>query len=262
MSRRRGAHLLAKGITQRFGDVTALSDISFEVERGEIAVIIGGSGAGKTSLLRVLIALDRPTSGSVFVDGQDIAAMPEAELHAVRRKFGMVFQSAALLDSLNVLENVALPLREHTKASEKEIRQRVRDKLDALELGPVENRLPAQLSGGMRKRVGIARALVLEPTILLYDEPTSGLDPLTARVVDELIVKTSDQFDVTSIIISHDMAEAQSIADRIFVLDRGRIEARGTADELRSDKNGLATRYFEASLIEPHATRVHRLPPS
>ncbi len=258
MSQRRGSELVVEGVTQRFGDVTALSDISFEVERGEIAVIIGGSGAGKTSLLRVLIGLDKPTAGSVVIDGEDIVTMPEAQLHQVRRKFGMVFQSAALLDSLNILENVALPLREHTNAKEDEIRARVRSKLDALELGAIENRLPAQLSGGMRKRVGIARALVLEPSILLYDEPTSGLDPLTARVVDELIVKTSDQFDVTSIIISHDMAEAQSIADRIFVLHQGRIEERGTADELRQDEHGLATRYFQASLIEPHATRVHR----
>lgn len=245
--------LVVEHVTQRFGDVVALSDVSLEVRSGDIDVIIGGSGAGKTTLLRVMIGLDRPTSGAVFIDGQDITRRSERELRQVRRKFGMVFQHAALLDSLTVLENLALPLREHEKLSNAEIRDRVRQKLDALELGDVEDRLPSQLSGGMRKRVGIARALILEPRILLYDEPTSGLDPLTARVVDELIKKTRDQFGVTSVIISHDMAEAQGIADRLCVLHQGRVEARGTVEELRRDAKSLAASFFSSSLIAADA---------
>lgn len=249
MSDKQGAHLVVEGVTQRFDDVLALSDISFEVTPGEIAVVIGGSGAGKTTLLRVMIGLDRPTAGSVSIDGRDIARLSERQLHSVRRKFGMVFQSAALLDSLNVLENVALPLREHSRLGEKEIRDRVRAKLDALELGAIEERLPSQLSGGMRKRVGIARALMLEPSILLYDEPTSGLDPLTARIVDELIEKTRDRFGITSVVISHDMAETQLIADRVLLLHQGRLHDQGTPASLRAKTESLAGRFFEASLI-------------
>lgn len=245
--------LVVEHVTQRFGDVVALNDVSLEVRAGDIDVIIGGSGAGKTTLLRVMIGLDRPTSGAVFIDGQDITHRSERELRHVRRKFGMVFQHAALLDSLTVLDNVALPLREHEKFGAKEIRDRVRQKLDALELGAVEDRLPSQLSGGMRKRVGIARALILEPRILLYDEPTSGLDPLTARVVDQLIEKTRDKFGVTSVIISHDMAEAQGIADRLCVLHQGRVEARGTVAELRRDAQSLAASFFSSSLIASDA---------
>lgn len=251
MTQKQGAQLVVEGVTQRFGDVLALSDISFDVPPGEIAVVIGGSGAGKTTLLRILIGLDRPTAGSVKIDGQDITRLSERALHQVRRKFGMVFQSAALLDSLNVLENVALPLREHTRLNEREVKERVRATLDALELGAIEGRLPSQLSGGMRKRVGIARALMLNPDILLYDEPTSGLDPLTARIVDQLIEKTRDRFGVTSVVISHDMAETQLIADRVLLLHQGRLHDQGTARALRAKQDSLAGRFFEASLIRP-----------
>ncbi len=242
--------LRVEHVCQRFGDVLALDDVSFSLDTGKIGVIIGGSGAGKTTLLRILIGLDRPTSGSVFIDGQDITQLHERQLQVVRRKFGMVFQHAALLDSMTVFENVSLPLVEHTHLTKQQRRERVREKLDALELGPIEERLPSQLSGGMRKRVGIARALILEPKILLYDEPTSGLDPITARLVDQLIVKTRDRFGVTSLIISHDMAEAHSIADELFVLNKGKLDSRGTVAELRRQTGGLASRFFESSLIQ------------
>lgn len=242
--------LRAAGISQRFGDVVALRDVSFSIDAGKIGIIIGGSGAGKTTLLRILIGLDRPSSGAVFIDGQDITQLRERQLQVVRRKFGMVFQHAALLDSMTVLDNVALPLLEHTRLTKQQRRDKVREKLDALELGAIEDRLPSQLSGGMRKRVGIARALILEPKILLYDEPTSGLDPITARLVDQLIVKTRDRFGVTSLIISHDMAEAQSIADELFVLSKGGLDSHGTVAELRHRPGGLAAKFFESSLIQ------------
>jgi phospholipid/cholesterol/gamma-HCH transport system ATP-binding protein len=239
--------LVVERVTQRFGDVLALDDVSLTVENGNIDVIIGGSGAGKTTLMRAIIGLDKPTAGAIYVEGVDIVPMSERELRRLRRKFGMVFQHAALLDSLTVLDNVALPLREHAKLSDREVRDRVREKLDALNLGRIEDRLPAQLSGGMRKRVGIARALVLEPSLLLYDEPTSGLDPLAARVVDDIIRRTRDRFGVTSLIISHDMAEAKTIADRLFVLDKGKLAANGTVADLTKSHTGLTARFFEAS---------------
>jgi phospholipid/cholesterol/gamma-HCH transport system ATP-binding protein len=241
--------LVLEHVSKRFGQVIALDDVSLSVQQGDIGIVIGGSGAGKTTLLKIVIGLERPSDGAVKVQGQDIVGLSERELHRVRAQFGMVFQHAALLDSLSVFDNVALPLREHTKVGAKEIRERVRQKLEALDLGPIEQRLPSEISGGMRKRVGIARALMLEPSILLYDEPTSGLDPITARVVDQLIVKTRDRFGVTSLIISHDMAETQVIADRVYVLDDGRLEQEGTVAELRKPGHGVATRFFESSLI-------------
>jgi phospholipid/cholesterol/gamma-HCH transport system ATP-binding protein len=216
-------------------------------------VIIGGSGAGKTTLLKILIGLDRPTSGHIYVDGRDMANLGERELNKVRQKFGMVFQYSALLDSMNVLENVAFPLREHTRLRDKEIRERVIDKLKILGLEGTEKRFPSQLSGGMRKRVGLARALMLEPAILMYDEPTSGLDPITARMVDELIVETRDRFGVTSIVISHDMAGALRIADEIHLLSKGRIVVSGSPAELVHGKNETVQEFLQSSGIDAEA---------
>jgi phospholipid/cholesterol/gamma-HCH transport system ATP-binding protein len=233
----------------KFGDVVAVEDISFDVKRGDVVVIIGGSGAGKTTLLKTLIGLVRPTSGVVRFEGQDLAALNPAGLLATRKKLGMLFQHAALLDSLDVLDNVALPLKEHTRLSPKEIETRVLDKLAALDLHGVERRFPAELSGGMKKRVGLARALILDPSVLLYDEPTSGLDPLTARLVDEMILKTRDRFGVTSVVISHDMVQALAIADQLHLIDHGRLVASGTPEEMRNSVGGLAQRFFEASGI-------------
>jgi len=223
-----GPHVVVQHVTKRFDDFVALDDVNLSVQRGHIAVIIGGSGAGKTTLLRLLIGLDKPTTGAIIVDGIDIAPLNETELNRVRQKFGMVFQYAALLDSLSVLDNVAFPLREHTKLKEKEIRDKVLEKLSTLGLNGVERRFPSQLSGGMRKRVALARALMLEPEIIVYDEPTSGLDPLTSRLVDELIEQTRDRFGVTSVVISHDMTSALKIADYLFLLAKGKIVGEGT----------------------------------
>ena len=242
-------HILVRNVTKRFGDFVALADLNMAVRRGQVAVVIGGSGAGKTTLLRLLIGLDKPTSGSVLIDGIDIAPLGETEMNRVRRKFGMVFQYAALLDSLSVLDNVAFPLREHTKLKEREIRGRVLDKLKILGLEGTEKRFPSELSGGMRKRVALARALMLEPQIVVYDEPTSGLDPLTSRMVDELILETRERFGVTSVVISHDMASALHIADYIFLLAKGRLVGEGTPKELVTGKIQLAHEFLNASGI-------------
>jgi phospholipid/cholesterol/gamma-HCH transport system ATP-binding protein len=244
------AQLVVERVTRQFGAMIALSDINLTVERGQIVVIIGGSGAGKTTLLKILIALDRPSSGHVWFNGVDLVGMGEVALNRVRRKFGMVFQYSALLDSMTVLENVAFPLREHTKLSNREIKSRVIEKLKLLNLVGVERLMPSELSGGMRKRVGLARALMLEPEVLLYDEPTSGLDPLSSRLVDELIWQTRDRFGVTSIVISHDMAGALQIADNIVLMSAGRIVAAGSPERLVSSSAGLAHDFFTASGID------------
>ena len=241
--------LVVEGLVRRFGDTVVLSDVTLKVGAGHVAVVIGGTGAGKPTLLKILIGLDRPTSGAVYVDGTDIARLSDRELNRVRRKLGMVFQYSALLDSMNVLDNVAFPLREHTKLKEKEIREKVADKLKTLGLENVEKRFPSQLSGGMRKRVALARALMLEPHIVLYDEPTSGLDPITSRLVDDLILETRDRFGVTSVVISHDMAGALRIADEIHLLSKGKVVASGSAKELVGTQHELVRSFLESSGI-------------
>jgi phospholipid/cholesterol/gamma-HCH transport system ATP-binding protein len=254
-------HVVVEKLERRFGDFVALTGVDMEVARGAITVVIGGSGAGKTTLLKIPIGLDRPTSGSVRIGGTEITRLPERELNRVRRRFGMVFQYSALLDSMNVLENVAFPLREHLRLKEREIRERVRDKLAVLGLEGTEERFPSQLSGGMRKRVGLARALMLEPEAILYDEPTSVLDPITSRRVDDLILETRERFGVTSIVISHDMAGALRIADQIVLLAKGTVVARGAPRELVDGDSELLQDFLESSgiaadrlLAERHST--------
>jgi len=260
--------ILVEGLEKRFGDTVVLRGVNLRIERSEIAVVIGGSGAGKTTLLRVLIGLDRPSSGKVVVGGIDLSQMSERKLNQARRKFGMVFQYSALLDSMTVFDNVAFPLREHTKLKAGEIKDKVQDKLRVLGLEGNDEKFPSQLSGGMRKRVGLARALMLEPEVLMYDEPTSGLDPITSRMVDEMILETRERFGVTSVVISHDMAGALHIADRIYVLDKGHIAAEGTPRELSAGNNEVVHKFLISSgihtekLMEQHDVRVSMPPPS
>jgi phospholipid/cholesterol/gamma-HCH transport system ATP-binding protein len=258
------AHIVVEHVNKTFDSFQALTDINMTVKRGHVAVIIGGSGAGKTTLLRLLIGLEKATSGAILIDGVDIVPLGDRAMNRVRQKFGMVFQYAALLDSLSVMDNVAFPLREHTKLREKEIRQRVRDKLAILGLEGTEGKFPSQLSGGMRKRVGLARALMLDPEIIVYDEPTSGLDPLTSRMVDDLILETRDRFGVTSVVISHDMTSALQIADHVFLLSKGRIVGDGSPEELVGGKIELANQFLESSgiaaerLVAARAKHEHR----
>jgi phospholipid/cholesterol/gamma-HCH transport system ATP-binding protein len=244
-------HIYVEDVRKQFGRTLVLRGITMKLYRKQTAVIIGGSGAGKTTLLRLLIGLERPSSGHIWVDGEDISFLDDYQMNRVRQKFGMVFQYAALLDSLTVLENVAFPLREHRKQmSNKEVRERVVTMLNSLGLENKENRMPSELSGGQRKRVGLARALMLEPEIIVYDEPTSGLDPHTSRTVDDLIEKTRDEFNVTSIVISHDMTSTFRIAHQAFLLIDGMVAAEGTPDYLANGDNEVARKFIRASGVD------------
>ena len=247
--------VVLRGVKKTFNDQEVLRGIDLVARRKETVVVIGGSGAGKTTLLRLIVALDRPTSGQVLVEGEDIAQLSERELNRVRKKFGMVYQYAALLDSISVLDNVAFPLVEHTKLSKKEIRDKVLDKLEILGLDPkvVAPKFPSELSGGMRKRVGLARALMLEPPILVYDEPTSGLDPLTSRMVDDLIEEMRERFNVTSIVISHDIASCFRIAHQAILLIKGKVEACGPPDALLAGESEVAREFIRNSGVDVHA---------
>ena len=244
-----GPHIVVEKLEKSFGSFVALTEIDMTIPRGDVTVIIGGSGAGKTTLLKILIGLDRATGGSIRIDDLDITKLSERELSRVRRRFGMVFQYSALLDSMDVLDNVAFPLREHTKLREREIRDRVRDKLAVLGLEGTESKYPSELSGGMRKRVGLARALMLEPEVVMYDEPTSGLDPITTRMVDDLILETRERFGVTSVVISHDMAGALRMADQIVLLSKGRVVATGSPRELVEGDSELMRDFVQSSGI-------------
>jgi len=258
-------HIFVEDVRKSFGSTVVLRGITMHLRRRETAVVIGGSGAGKTTLLRMLIGLEKPTSGHIWIDGEDISTLNDYQMNRVRQKFGMVFQYAALLDSLTVFDNVAFPLKEHRKhMSAKDVRERVVSMLNSLDLYDKENRMPSELSGGQRKRVGLARALMLEPQILIYDEPTSGLDPHTSRMVDDLIESTRARFNVTSVVISHDMTSTFRIAHQAFLLIEGQVAASGTPDELAYGDNQVAREFINASGIAPdRISRVnHEAEPS
>jgi len=224
-------------LVHEFGERTVLNDISFNVHRGETLVIMGGSGCGKSTLLRHMIGSMKPTSGSVKIFGEEIAAMKEREIGRVRQRFGMLFQSGALLASLTVGENVALPLFQHTDKSADEIEAIVKQKLEMVGLTGFEDLKPAEISGGMKKRVGLARALALDPELLFSDEPTSGLDPIMTAVVDQLTLKLARGSHMTAVVVSHDMTSAFRIATRMIMLGHGRIVAQGTPEEIRTSTN-------------------------
>jgi len=246
--------VVLREVKKDFNGQQVLRGIDLVARRKETVVIIGGSGAGKTTLLRLIVALDRPTSGQILVEGEDIAVVSEKELNRIRKKFGMVYQYAALLDSISVFDNIAFPLVEHTKMPKKEIKDRVMEKLEILGLDPkvVAPKFPSELSGGMRKRVALARALMLEPPILVYDEPTSGLDPLTSRLVDDLIEEMRERFNVTSIVISHDIASCFRIAHQAILLIQGKVEAFGPPDSLVNGTSEIARDFIRNSGVDVH----------
>ena len=212
-----------------FGDKEALKGISLTIEKGETIAIIGGSGSGKSTLLRLMIGLDRPTSGAIHIGDENIAVLDEDALDRVRLRMGMVFQYSALFDSMSVGENVAFGLREHTHKSEEEIRRIVREKLALVGLPDAAGLMPQELSGGMKKRVGLARAIATDPEIIFYDEPSSGLDPIMTAKIDELIIDKQQKLGVTSVVVTHDMASASRIADRIAMIYDGELIAVDTA---------------------------------
>lgn len=227
-----------------FRDKEVLRGVNLEVWPGESLVIVGSSGAGKSVLLKHLIGLIQPDRGHVIVDGEDLACAEPERCLALRRKFGMAFQEGALFDSLNVFENVAFPLRRHTKMTEGEIAERVRFCLSLVHLTGVESKMPAELSGGMRRRVGFARAIALAPEILLFDEPNTGLDPITSAAIDKVIIDMRDELPVTMVTITHDMNSAFRIADRIAMLKQGQIIATAPPDTFRQ----LGDPYIQAFL--------------
>jgi phospholipid/cholesterol/gamma-HCH transport system ATP-binding protein len=226
-----------RDLWKAFGSNQVLTGVNLEVAEGSTCVILGGSGSGKTVLMKHIIGLLKPDKGQVFVDGEDIIPLDERELERVRRKFGMVFQGSALFDSMTVYENVSFALREHSNLSEEEIRAKVREKLGIVGLRDVEEKYPADLSGGMRKRVGLARAIILDPKIVLYDEPTTGLDPITTDYVDDMILTAKQQLRVTSVVISHDIASSFKVADQVAFLYEGKIVAHGPPAELRHSQH-------------------------
>ena len=212
-----------------FGDKEALKGISLTIQRGETIAIIGGSGSGKSTLLRLMIGLDRPTSGAIHIGDENIVVLDEDALDRVRLRMGMVFQYSALFDSMSVGENVAFGLREHMHKSEEEIRRIVREKLALVGLPDAAGLMPQELSGGMKKRVGLARAIATDPEIIFYDEPSSGLDPIMTAKIDELIIDMQKKLGVTSVVVTHDMASASRIADRIAMIYDGELIAVDTA---------------------------------
>jgi phospholipid/cholesterol/gamma-HCH transport system ATP-binding protein len=238
-------------IHKSFGEQPVLKGVNLHITRGEILVIIGGSGEGKTVLLKHIIGLVKPDKGKVMVEGIDVARTHGPRLKEVRKKFGMLFQGGALFDSMTVGENVAFPIQEHTTLKEKDIHARVRAKLAQVGLHGIEDKYPSQLSGGMQKRVGLARALALEPQIILFDEPTTGLDPIMSDVINELILSTQRRLGITFVIISHDVKGAFKVAHRIAMLHRGSIIEVGIPQEFQRSTNPAVQQFLSGTSEGP-----------
>ena len=240
-----------RGLTKRFGKKVVLDGLDLTVPRGKNTVVIGGSGTGKSVLIKCVVGLLRADAGEILIDGEDVTKMDERELVRVRRKFGMLFQGAALFDSMNVGENVAFALRRLRLYPERQIRDMVEEKLTMVGLRDIQHLMPSELSGGMKKRVGLARAIASEPEILLYDEPTTGLDPIMADVINDLIISLRELLGVTSISITHDMASAYKIADHIAMLYKGKIVEVGTPEEIRNTRNPVVSQFVEGRAVGP-----------
>ncbi len=236
-----------RNVNKTFGNRKILDDISLQIEKGETMVIMGGSGCGKSTLLRMIIGALKPDSGEIFINGRDVTRLNEDEMNEVRKKFGMLFQSAALFNSMNVGENVALPLREHTKLNESIISIMVKMKLELVGLTGFENLKPSEISGGMKKRVGLARAIAMDPEIVFYDEPGAGLDPIVTSVIDKLITDLSKKLGITSVVVTHEMDSAFRIADRITMLYQGRILEIGTPEEIKKTSNKVIQQFISGS---------------
>jgi phospholipid/cholesterol/gamma-HCH transport system ATP-binding protein len=233
-----------------YGEVEILHGITFEVKRGETLVILGGSGSGKSTLLRTLVGLEKPGSGEIWIKGKNIAAISDPEMDEIRKKIGMSFQGGALFGSMTVGENVALPLREHTKLEDSTIEIMLRLKLEEVGLEGFEYYMPSQLSGGMKKRAAVARALAMDPEILFFDEPSAGLDPIIAAGIDQLILELKQAFRMTIIVVTHELASAYLIADRMVLIDKGHVLAIGTTAEMRAS-NQPRVRQFLDRVPEP-----------
>ena len=240
-----------KDVSKSFGKNHVLRGLDLAVRCGESMVVIGGSGTGKSVLIKCVIGLLHHDRGEIYVDGQEISQLKEGQWNELRKKFGMLFQRDALFDSFSVWENVGFGLRRHTQLSDDEVKAIAVEKLRLVGLQDVENLMPSELSGGMRKRVSLARAIAMEPAILLYDEPTTGLDPIMSNVINELIVTMREKLDVTSIAITHDMNSAYRIADRIAMLYKGQIIEVGTPDDIKSSSNEIVQQFIRGEVEGP-----------
>ncbi|NJN14184.1 MAG: ABC transporter ATP-binding protein [Planctomycetes bacterium] len=245
-------------LSKSYGERVILRECSLEVRKGETLVVIGASGTGKSTLLRTIIGLTAPDSGRVFVDGQEVNRLPRRDLQALRARMGYLFQTGALINWLSVGANIALPLVETRKLPDAEVEARVDRALSLVGLAGTRDLSPGQLSGGMRKRVGLARSLVTDPEIILYDEPTTGLDPVTAHIIDQLIIDLRVKLGVTSVVVSHDMEGVYRVADRVAMLYDGRIIATGTPDEFRNSPDPIVQQFVTGALEGPLADRVRQ----
>src|SRR6266849_4940214 len=237
-----------------YGEREILHGISFDVIRGETLVILGGSGSGKSTLLRTLVGLEKPSSGEIWLKGKNIAAISASEMDEIRKRIGMSFQGGALFGSMTVGENVALPLREHTKLEDSTIGIILRLKLDQVGLSGFENYMPSQLSGGMKKRAAVARALAMDPEILFFDEPSAGLDPIIAAGVDQLILELKSAFHMTIIVVTHELASAFLIADRMVLIDKGNVVAIGSTEEMRASTQPRVRQFLDR-IAEPEVSQ-------
>jgi phospholipid/cholesterol/gamma-HCH transport system ATP-binding protein len=243
-------------VSKRFGWLVVLNDVSLSIEPGKCIVIIGASGTGKSVLLKHIVGLLKPDAGEVWFKGQRIDTLTERKLMEVRTHFGFLFQMGALFDSLNVLDNVAFPLTEHTKKPREEIIAIATEKLRLVGLTDVEKKMPAELSGGQKKRVALARAIALDPEVILYDEPTTGLDPIRADVINELIVKLQNELKVTSIVVTHDMQSAFKVGDRVVMLHEGHLIFDGTPEEIQKTDNEIVRRFVMGEASEQELAEV------
>jgi phospholipid/cholesterol/gamma-HCH transport system ATP-binding protein len=234
-----------KSLSKSFGQQKVLRGIDLEVAVGQTLSVLGRSGTGKSVLLKLIIGLEKPDSGSIFVHGEEVTKMPMKELNEVRKKVGFLFQQAALYDSMTVEENVAFPLRRHTHLSDSERKKRVRELLASVGMDHVTQKLPSEISGGMQKRVGLARALALDPEILLFDEPTAGLDPITASEIDDLIVKLQKERHITSVVVTHDIHGARTVSDRLALMRDGEILIQGTFDDLQKSRDPFVVQFLK-----------------
>jgi phospholipid/cholesterol/gamma-HCH transport system ATP-binding protein len=241
----RGAAISVRDLRVAYGEREILHGISFDVRAGETLVILGGSGSGKSTLLRTLVGLERPTSGELWIGGKNLADISPKELDDLRKMIGMSFQGAALFGALTVGENVSLPLREHSPLDPSTIEIMVRLKLDQVGLAGYENYMPAQLSGGMKKRAAVARAMAMDPQILFFDEPSAGLDPIIAAGIDELILKLKKAFGMTCVVVTHELPSAFLIADRMILIDRGYIVAAGTKEEIQNSTQPRVRQFLD-----------------
>jgi phospholipid/cholesterol/gamma-HCH transport system ATP-binding protein len=246
--------LSLRDVRVSYGEREILHGVSFDVKRGETLVILGGSGSGKSTLLRTLVGLEKASSGEIWIKGKNIAAIPDAEMDEIRKKIGMSFQGGALFGSMTVGENVALPLREHTKLEDSTIEIMLRLKLEQVGLAGFEYYMPSQLSGGMKKRAAVARALAMDPEILFFDEPSAGLDPIIAAGIDQLILELKQAFRMTIIVVTHELASAYLIADRMVLIDKGYVVAIGTTAEMRASAQPRVRQFLDR-VPEPEVAR-------